>query len=102
MLNRLIRTILKAFLFVLDKLFLITRKSVTPIYAYDQRTKTIALPREVEKEIQSLVQDGNKVEAVKQVTRLTGAGLRVSKDYVDSLAQTKGRRRKVNARAKRI
>jgi ribosomal protein L7/L12 len=29
---------------------------------------------------------GNKIEAVKRVTELTGVGLRVSKDYVDNLA----------------
>jgi len=33
-----------------------------------------------------LVLTGQGVEAVKRVTELTGAGLRVSKDYVDSLA----------------
>jgi ribosomal protein L7/L12 len=46
----------------------------------------ITLPKEVERQLRRLVAEGNKVEAVRQVTRLTGAGLRVSKDYVDSLA----------------
>ncbi|MGQ0603159.1 MAG: ribosomal protein L7/L12 [Anaerolineales bacterium] len=32
-----------------------------------------------------LVIDGNKIEAVKRVTELTGAGLRQAKDYVDHL-----------------
>jgi hypothetical protein len=52
-----------------------------------KRTKAITLPKEVERQLRRLVADGNKVEAVRQVTRLTGAGLRVSKDYVDSLAR---------------
>jgi ribosomal protein L7/L12 len=34
-----------------------------------------------------LIQTGKKVEAVKRVTELTGAGLRISKDYVDSLVK---------------
>jgi len=33
------------------------------------------------------------VEAVQRVTRLTGAGLRVSKDYIDTLAATSGKHR---------
>jgi ribosomal protein L7/L12 len=43
------------------------------------------LPADIKKEISRLVSTGDKVEAVKRVTRLTGAGLRVSKDYVDGL-----------------
>jgi ribosomal protein L7/L12 len=84
MLNRLIGAVLKAFLMILDKVFLLARKKIVPLYPYDKRTRAITLPKEVERH---LVADGNKVEAVRQVTRLTGAGLRVSKDYVDSLAR---------------
>ena len=87
MLNRLIGAALKAFLVILDKVFILTRKRVTPLYPYNKKTKTITLPKEVEKEILRIISSGNKVEAVKQVTRLTGAGLRISKDYVDKLAQ---------------
>jgi ribosomal protein L7/L12 len=87
MLNRLIGAVLKAFLMILDKVFLLARKKIVPLYPYDKGTKAITLPKEVERQLRRLVADGNKVEAVRQVTRLTGAGLRVSKDYVDSLAR---------------
>jgi ribosomal protein L7/L12 len=39
----------------------------------------------VEDHLRELVRTGQKIEAVKQVTRLTGASLRVAKDYVDGL-----------------
>jgi ribosomal protein L7/L12 len=87
MLNRLIAAVLKAFLMILDKVFFLARKKVVPLYPYDKRTKVITLPKEVERQLRRLIADGNKVEAVRQMTRLTGAGLRVSKDYVDSLAR---------------
>jgi hypothetical protein len=86
MLKRLLASVLKAFLMILDKVFLFARKKVVPLHPYDKRTKAITLPKEVERQLRRLVAEGNKVEAVRQVTRLTGAGLRVSKDYVDSLA----------------
>lgn len=87
MLNRLMAAVLKAFLMILDKVFLLARKKVVSLYPYDKRTRAIALPKEVERQLRRLVADDNKVEAIRQVTRLTGAGLRASKDYVDSLAQ---------------
>jgi ribosomal protein L7/L12 len=54
-----------------------------PPYPYDKRTEKITLPPEIEQEIHQLVQSGRKVEAVQRVLHLTGAGLRISKDYVD-------------------
>jgi hypothetical protein len=87
MLKRLLASVLKAFLMILDKVFLLARKKVVPLYPYDKRTKVIPLPKEVERQLRRLVADGNKVEVVRQVTRLTGAGLRVSKDYVDNLVR---------------
>ena len=57
-----------------------------PPYPYNMETGGICLPKKIEGELRELVIAGNKVEAVKRVIRLTGAGLRVSKDYVDSLA----------------
>jgi ribosomal protein L7/L12 len=87
MLKRLIAAVLKAFLMILDKMFLLVRKKFVPLYPYDKRTKAITLPKELERQLRRLVAEGNKVEAVRQVTRLTGAGLRVSKDYVDSLVR---------------
>jgi ribosomal protein L7/L12 len=65
---------------------LLARKNIAPPYPYDKSTQTIRLPRVIERQLQHLIAEGNKVEALRRVTRLTGAGLRVSKDYVDSLA----------------
>ncbi len=69
----------------LEEEFARVRKPVTPLYPFDPKTDTIHLPPDVEHELQLLALAGNKVEAVKRVTQLTGAGLRVSKDYVDNL-----------------
>ena len=69
------------------------RKPVVPLYPYDKETNTVTLPAKIERELKRLVLTGNKVEAMKRVTRLTGAGLRVSKDYVDSLPETPRRGR---------
>ena len=80
-----------AFLEMLEELFEATRPKVTPSYPYDESTNKIELPSKVEKELLRLLSTGNKAEAVKRVTRLTGAGLRVSKDYVDTLARTERR-----------
>ena len=98
MLANLIRHILRAFLFLLEKIFKIVRKRSIPPYPYDKPTKTIFLPTNIEKELRHLVLTGNKVEAVKRVTRLTGAGLRVSKDYVDNLAGIPKNRRQPHRR----
>jgi hypothetical protein len=38
MLKRLIAAVLKAFLMILDKVFLLVRKKVVPLYPYDRRT----------------------------------------------------------------
>jgi hypothetical protein len=38
MLKRLIAAVLKAFLMILDKVFLFVRKKVVPLYPYDKRT----------------------------------------------------------------
>ncbi len=73
----------------LEKEFARVRKEVTPLYPYDAKTNTIHLPQGIEEELRLLVLMGNKVEAVKRVTQLTGAGLRVSKDYIDNLVGKK-------------
>jgi ribosomal protein L7/L12 len=75
-----------AFLTNLDEVFQKTRKKTVPLYPYNKQTNTITLPPEIDKDLRSLIFMGNKIEAVKRVTELTGAGLRVSKDYVDNLA----------------
>jgi hypothetical protein len=69
----------------LDKLYEKNRKKIKPLYPYDSKTNKIRLPDEVIADLKFLLLTGNKVEAVKRVTELTGAGLRMSKDYVDGL-----------------
>lgn len=86
MLSRLVVTATRAFLMILDKAFMLTRKNVEPPHPYDKRTQTIQLPKAIEGQLQQLIAEGRKVEVLRQVTRLTGAGLGVSKDYVDRLA----------------
>jgi hypothetical protein len=60
-------------------------KSIPPLYPFDKTLNIIRLPREVEVHLRQLARTGQKIEAVKLVTKLTGAGLRVAKDYVDGL-----------------
>jgi ribosomal protein L7/L12 len=81
--------VLKTFLVVLEQLFALTRAKSPPPYPYDAHTNRINVPETIDKELRQLIATGNKVEAVKRVTKLTGAGLRVSKDYIDTLAATR-------------
>lgn len=83
---RIINPILRVFLLLLDKLYQAKRKTHSPPYPYDKRTNTISLPPEVKKGIQYLVMEGRKPEALKKVSNLTGASLRISKDYIDDLS----------------
>jgi hypothetical protein len=77
--------LLNGFLEFLDETYQETREPMEPLYPYDQKTNTIALPDDLEEEVRQLVLSGRKPAAMKRVIELTGAGLRVSKDYVDSL-----------------
>ena len=85
--------VLRTFLVVLDTLFTLTRAKTSPSYPCDKRTHTINLPPPIDQELRQLIASGNKVEAVKRVAKLTGAGLRGSKDYIDTLVATSGKRR---------
>lgn len=60
-----------------------------PPYPYDKRAHTIILPAAVAHEIFHLAREAGKAEAVKRVMELTGAGLKVAKDYVDALLQAR-------------
>jgi hypothetical protein len=74
------------FLDKLETLFELERdKSKPPPYPFDRNFNTIHLPQEVEDQLRQLARSGRKIEAIKQVTQLTGAGLRLAKDYVDGL-----------------
>jgi hypothetical protein len=72
---------------MLEEAFAKFRKKVKPRFPYDAQTEVIRLPHNIEEELRRLVLTGKPVEAVKRVTALTGAGLRVSKDYVDRLVK---------------
>ena len=72
---------------MLERLFDKHRKKIKPVYPYDTKTNAIRLPSDIQEELRRLVLAGSKAEAVKRVTELTGAGLRVSKDYVDCLVE---------------
>jgi ribosomal protein L7/L12 len=80
-------TAIERFLEQLDKAFQANQNNPNPPFPYDKDTNTIQLPKNIEQGLFSLLEQGRKVEAVKRVTQLTGAGLRVSKDYVDNLTQ---------------
>jgi hypothetical protein len=73
------------FLNLLEKLYEQERPKIKPVYPYDPKTNVIRLPPEIVQELRSFVLAGSKAAAVKRVAELTGAGLRVSKDYVDGL-----------------
>jgi ribosomal protein L7/L12 len=70
---------------MLEELYEQERKKVIPLYPYDKRTNIIKLPDEIVADLKFLLLAGNKPAAVKRVAELTGAGLRMSKDYVDGL-----------------
>ena len=72
---------------MLEEAFATFRTKVKPRFPYDAKTDVICLPPNIVEELRHLILTGKKVEAFKRVTELTGAGLRVSKDYVDSLAR---------------
>ena len=74
-------SILKA----LDELYEKTRKKITPLYPINKKTGKIELPKDVIADLKFFLLVGNKPAAVKRVAELTGAGLRLSKDYVDGL-----------------
>jgi hypothetical protein len=87
LLSGLPRPMLKALLVVLEHVFALLRKKAVYPFPYNAKTHTISLPAQIELELRGLVSTGKKVEAMKRVISLTGAGLRVSKDYVDQLAK---------------
>ncbi len=69
----------------IEELYEKERKKVTPLYPVDRKTGRIELPEEIIADLKFLLLVNNKPAAVKRVAELTGAGLRASKDFVDSL-----------------
>jgi ribosomal protein L7/L12 len=70
---------------VLDDLYEKHRKKVVPLYPVNKKTGKIELPDDVIADLKFFLLVGNKPAAVKRVCELTGVGLQVSKDFVDSL-----------------
>ncbi len=58
-----------------------------PLYPYDKSTDTISLPPALEKDILNLALAKGVPIAMKKVMELTGAGLKVSKNYIDNLLE---------------
>jgi hypothetical protein len=73
------------FLDFLEERYEKERPKIKPKYPYDRKTDTIHLPDEIVDQLKFKLFMGNKAAAIKQVAELTGAGLRVSKDYMDVL-----------------
>jgi ribosomal protein L7/L12 len=69
----------------IEKLYEKERKKITPRYPVNSKTGKIELPEDVIADLKFFLSVGNKPAAVKRVAELTGAGLRVSKDFVDGL-----------------
>ena len=69
----------------LEDLYEKERKKIVPLYPFDKKTGKIELPEEVIADLKFFLLVANKPAAVKRVAELTGAGLRLSKDYVDGL-----------------
>jgi ribosomal protein L7/L12 len=86
MVSALRRLVLQAILVVLETVFALVRKKEVYPFPYNTVTNTVTLPAQIDNELEGLLAVGKHVEAVKKVTSLTGAGLQLSKDYVDQLA----------------
>lgn len=56
-----------------------------PPFPVDPGTGAIHLPSALIHELFHLVRDGNRIEAVRRVRELTGAGERKARAYVDTL-----------------
>jgi len=69
----------------IEELYEKERRKITPRYPINQKTGKIELPEDVIADLKFFLLVGNKPAAVKRVAELTGAGLRASKDFVDSL-----------------
>ena len=83
-----IRPLVRTVLWSLDKLYQATRKRGEVKYPYDKHTGTISLPEHLEDEVRQIAVQEGRPKAIKKVGELTGAGLRVSKNYVDYLLLT--------------
>ena len=67
----------------IEELYERERRKIVPLYPFDKKIGKIELPEDVIADLKFFLLVGNKPAAVKRVAELTGAGLRMSKDYVD-------------------
>ena len=70
---------------VIEKLYEKQRRKIVPVYPINKKTDKIELPEEIIADLKFFLLVGNKAAAVKRVVELTGATLRMSKDFVDGL-----------------
>ncbi len=70
---------------VIEKLYEKLRRKIVPVYPVNKKTDKIELPEEIIADLKFFLLAGNKAVAVKHVVELTGATLRMSKDFVDGL-----------------
>ena len=59
----------------------------TPPYPYDKDTDTISLPPALKKDVLDTALAKGVPVAMKKVMEFTGAGLKVSKSYIDDLVE---------------
>ena len=69
----------------IEELYEKERKKIIPLYPPNKKTGKIELPEDVIADLKFFLLVGNKPAAVKRTAELTGASLRMSKDFVDSL-----------------
>ena len=70
---------------ILEKLYEWRRPKIKAKYPYNRETDTVHLPPEIVTELKEILATGEKPKAIKRVAELTGASLRISKDFVDDL-----------------
>lgn len=63
------------------------QKSLEQNLFYNRKAGKIAPTKYMDEELEPLIREGRKVEAVKRVVDWTHSGLKVSKDYVYALAR---------------
>lgn len=70
---------------ILEKLYEWRRPKIKANYPYNRETDTVHLPPEIIAELKEFLEAGEKPNALKRVAELTGASLRISKDFADDL-----------------
>lgn len=69
----------------LEQWYAANRVPRVPLYPPEPQSEKLKLPPHVEAKLSKLIREGRKIEAMKEALDLTGAGLRLAKEYVDEL-----------------